>query len=642
MEYSKYKPFVKVSLKTNHIRIQNLHIDPEHVVARTQSNIKFKFNLNTELPAGSFLEIRLRGGRTNKNDWYFLQPYSSKEPGYVRLRIKNYHNFLPLIKTGKELSISYFFYGRESVKKGELFQFEIYNTLVQSLAEKKKVFEVILKLPNKKAIKLSNSPVLEVINDKLNNIRILAPSTVFKGDKFQSIVRIEDQYCNLVRDFSKMLNLYLIDGKNSDCFLRQLVFSKSHSGISNPKDIEIEKSGLYKLRITYKGQNYYSNPILCTEYATEKKLFWGVIHGHTKESDGILSLEEYFKNLKSSLLNFGTSTEHDHGGDLLEDNFAKIKKISKSFCEDNKFITFFGYEWGTWFSGYGDICIYHYDNTIPVFSSKINKCNSTAKLIKHLKPYKEEVLMIGHHTALRPGYRNWDFLDNSLENLVEIYSTWGNQEYSFQNGNPLPPRYKFFGYGSYARRRGAILEKKGSFVKDALLRGYKIGFTAGGDDHFGVFPSGPIDPDNGIYPSGIMAIWAPNLSKKSIWKAMKHRHCYGTTGPRLILKFFVNNHEMGEIIDIKNHLELKNKRILNLQLISPVMINKIEIIRNGLVFKVLNVKSSKIKKEVVDSEPFHEIKLNHTKANEEFIFYYLRVFLENNNMAWSSPIWIVC
>ncbi|GAH92825.1 unnamed protein product, partial [marine sediment metagenome] len=46
-----------------------------------------------------------------------------------------------------------------------------------------------------------------------------------------------------------------------------------------------------------------------------------------------------------------------------------------------------------------------------------------------------------------------------------------------------------------------------------LRRGYKLGFTAGGDDHFGIYSSGPGDPDNGIYPSGIMAVWAKQLTK---------------------------------------------------------------------------------------------------------------------------------
>ena len=136
-------------------------------------------------------------------------------------------------------------------------------------------------------------------------------------------------------------------------------------------------------------------------------------------------------------------------------------------------------------------------------------------------------------------------LDNELEKLVEIYSTWGNQEYPFNEGNPIPPRYKFYGHGPHAREKGVVLEKKGSFVRDALEKGYKLGFTAGGDDHLGIFPSGPIEIENGLYKPGIMGLWAKELSRESLWEALHQRRCYGTTGPRVIIEFYLEQFFMG-------------------------------------------------------------------------------------------------
>ncbi|TFF87304.1 MAG: DUF3604 domain-containing protein, partial [Promethearchaeota archaeon] len=252
-------------------------------------------------------------------------------------------------------------------------------------------------------------------------------------------------------------------------------------------------------------------------------------------------------------------------------------------------------------------------------------------------------LLIGHHTALRPGHRNWDYFFQPLEKLVEIYSTWGNQEYSYSEGNPIPPRYKFFGYGKYAIKRGPILGKKGCYVQDALLRGYKLGFIAGGDDHIGAFPSGPMDIDNGIYPSGIMALWSykDKLTKEELWDKLISRKCYGTTGPRVIVQFWVENFFMGEIIKLIENIHLKDKRCILLSLFSPKNIEKIEIVRNSKIIYKKNINKNTFRLKFIDTDNFHSISHQHSKKQESFVFYYPRIFLFDSNMAWASPIWII-
>jgi len=185
------------------------------------------------------------------------------------------------------------------------------------------------------------------------------------------------------------------------------------------------------------------------------------------------------------------------------------------------------------------------------------------------------------------------------------------------------------------------LEKKESFIADALKRGYKLGFTAGGDDHFGIYPSGSIDPDNGIYPPGIMAIWAKDLSKQSLWEALNNRSCYGTTGPRVIVEFHLNKHFMGEIIDLNEETELNEARILAIDIISPVMIERIELVRNNIVIKNIVVNSKNAEITHMDTDDFESIALEHSTKEEMFVYYYPRIFLADNNMAWSSPIWII-
>jgi len=622
----------------------DVKISPTTLKVRTYSDISLKFKLDFHLPQNSILTIRLRGGRNNKNDWYFMQPYDKASLGYAHLEIEGDPLIIPILTTGKELSINYFISDKEGIRKYSIWKFNLYNTLVQSLAEEHKKIDIFIRLPDKRKIFFRNCPHIKIINDKINNFSIFCPSIVEVGENFKLLIRTEDKFKNLVKDFEGKLEFYKIKQNNGNLNPKKigdLEIKAENRGILQINNLRLLKEGLYYFCIKHNGKEIYSNPILCKPAPLKKRLYWGFIHGHTSKSDGLIEPEEYFKNLIKAGLDFGTTTEHSHLWETKDEDFEEIKQIVNKYNNDGNFISIFGYEYGTWYTGYGDICIYHFDDQIPIFRSELNKYNSPNKLIKNLLPYSGKVLMISHHTALRPGFRNWEQFNNDLERLVEIYSTWGNQEYPSSEGNPLPPRYKFFGYGKYTKKRGPILEKKGCFVKDALAKGYKLGFTAGGDDHFGIYPSGELDPDNGIYPPGIMAVWSENLTKEAIWKALMNRKCYGTTGPRIIIEFFLNDYFMGDIINIEDNSGLIEKRILFIKLFSPIIIKKIQLIRNNKIFSEIDVNTKNFEDQFIDSCDIESLYLNHSIENESFIFYYVRIFLAENNMAWSSPIWII-
>ncbi|MFX0070140.1 MAG: DUF3604 domain-containing protein [Candidatus Hermodarchaeota archaeon] len=622
--------------------LSNVVVLPSEVCVRNFCNLSINFTLNCNIPKDSYLIFRIRGGRNNKNDWYYLQPYDSNFNGFADIEIKPYIKLMPLLTTGKELSIKYLICEKEGIKSGSTVNLKIYNTLAQSLVEENKVIEVLLELPNQKPMILENLPRINVINEKFDHITIICPSTVEINEDFDILIRIEDSFKNLVQDFSEKIQLFESDFTDNKSKITDIIIEAGNKGLLREKGLKFSKSGIYVIEAYFNNEYFHSNPIMCTKAKLKNQLYWGYIHGHTLKSDGIREVDEYFKNIQNAGLDFGTVTEHDHSWETKNEDFDEIKAKIKTYHKENNFISFFGYEWGTWYSGgNGDICIYHYSDDIPIVRSDVNKYNSTTKIIEKLKHHEGNILMISHHTALRPGYRNWKYFDNSLEKLVEIYSTWGNQEYSFLEGNPLPPRYKFFGYGKFSRKRGAILEKNDSFVSDALKKGYKLGFTAGGDDHFGVYPSGSIDPDNGIYPPGIMAIWTNELTKKSIWTALNNRKCYGTTGPRVIIEFFMDKYFMGDIVNLTEDSKLTRNREITINLISPIIIERIELVRNSNVYKLKVINSNISEFNVEDNDNFNSIALNNSQKTEKFVYYYVRVFLENNNMAWSSPIWII-
>ncbi len=631
------------------IFLQDLKVSPKKVGVRELCSILIRFQLKKKLPSKSSLIFRFRGGRNNKNDWYLLQAEDPFSEGYAQLELSTHVKVIPLVTTGKELFISYFIAASKGIPKETQISFLIQNTLAQSIVESNKKIEILVKFPSKDPIILNNRPSINVVSTEFDHINIICPSIVQLEKSFSALIRVEDKYYNLIPHNISEMKIYHINREtNSRQLLREFSSLSLNKGIKWISNLQFEREGTYHLSIEYCSNLFKSNVIICMSSKNEeygqRNLYWGYLHGHTTESDGMRSLDSYFKNLINAGLDFGTSTEHDHAWETPDEGFDEVRSLVNHYNENTDFVSIFGYEYGTWYSGYGDICIYYKKSSHPIFRSDINKYNSTRKLIKNLQQYKGEVLLIGHHTALRPGYRNWDFFDQSLEKLVEIYSAWGNQEYSYSEGNPIPPRYKFFGFGKYAIKRGAILGKDGCYVRDALQRGYKLGFTAGGDDHIGAYPSGPMDIDNGIYPSGIMAVWSNKepLDKDGLWKSLDTRRCFGTTGPRVILQFWIENYFMGKIIHLKKEEQLHKKRRIKINAISPINIEKVEIVRNNKVVFEKEIGKKEMNLNFIDTDEFDTIALEHSKKSESFIFYYPRLFLDKLNMAWASPIWLVC
>ena len=109
-------------------------------------------------------------------------------------------------------------------------------------------------------------------------------------------------------------------------------------------------------------------------------------------------------------------------------------------------------------------------------------------------------------------YANLNWHDPNLEAVIEVYSEWGEFDW---------------------------------FLRQALAKGYRVGFTAGSDDHKerpGAAPPG--SGSFGVY-GGLTYIWAEERTRQGLWRALKVRRCYGTTGPRIRLEVTADEWPMG-------------------------------------------------------------------------------------------------
>lgn len=229
------------------------------------------------------------------------------------------------------------------------------------------------------------------------------------------------------------------------------------------------------------------------------------------------------------------------------------KLVQEAVAEANnigKFVTFLGYEWHGNRRRYGDHNVYYLKDYEPLDCSE-----SIQELYENLR--RTDAIAIPHHTGYQVGERgkDWDFHDEDLSPFVEIYSSHGSSE---GPDAPLPMDYNF-SMGPKA---------SGGTVQDGLNRGYKLGIIASGDNHRD-YP--------GEWGNGLMAVFARELTRESLWEAFKKRRVYGVTGDRIQLYFSINGHIMGETFESE-----KSARI-SVEATGSHAIDRIEIIRNGRV-----------------------------------------------------------
>jgi len=145
---------------------------------------------------------------------------------------------------------------------------------------------------------------------------------------------------------------------------------------------------------------------------------------------------------------------------------------------------------------------------------------------------------------------------------------------------------------------------------------------------------GSLMPDPETYQSGfnhrygtaLMAVYASDLTRESIFNGMKSRHTYGTTGERILLEFSIDGNQMGS-----EYVESGQPEIV-------VTVGGTDVLDKVEVMKYSN--SSGWECAYSDSPGQNVRSFNYTDTGfAEDSLYYVRVTQRDGEMAWSSPIW---
>ena len=290
------------------------------------------------------------------------------------------------------------------------------------------------------------------------------------------------------------------------------------------------------------------------------ELFFGEIHTHTALSDGNGSPEDNFDIAKSHL-DFWAMADHafdrevfdlDYrqrkpNGKLLNDEWAHIQALCRDHEAPGEFVPFLAYEWTNYQYGHHNVYYLDYDQPIRMPPTLPDLYDALRAV---------DAFVIPHHGGYPVGIcgKNWDCHDDELSPFVEIYSLHGSSEEP-QGIRPLLTSGSWMGPGA-----------SGGSVQEGLERGHRLGIMASSDSH-GDHP--------GAYDNGLIAAYADELTRESLWDAFKQRRVYGVTGDRIKLDFSIDGQCMG------SRVRSPGPRAIDVSVVAWDQVDRVDIIKNG-------------------------------------------------------------
>jgi hypothetical protein len=379
--------------------------------------------------------------------------------------------------------------------------------------------------------RLPTSPVVRIVPAPLHTLVMEGSSTVRGGERASGILRGEDKYGNHVPSppIPAVFAAHSLDDDASPP-------DTARASVGDARPVRVScaplAAGTYRWSardvgpagtIVIAGLDadgrviVTSNPIRVIE--SPWGLYWGDTQGQTGATVGTGSPEAFFAHARDVAgLDFVVHSANDF--QITNAHFEDIRRMVRRHHEPGRFVTFLSYEWSGNTPGGGDHnIVYFSEDDAPLHrSSQWQLADGPddgtdrypiSRLWETLRG-RSDVLAIPH---VGGRYSNLDFYDPAFCPVLEITSVHGRFEW---------------------------------FAKDALARGFRVGFVGATDDHSGRPGNSPptAQPDLGHH-GGLAAVYATANTREALWDAIRSRRCYATTGPRILLWTEMEGHPMG-------------------------------------------------------------------------------------------------
>jgi len=338
------------------------------------------------------------------------------------------------------------------------------------------------------------------------------------------------------------------------------------------------------------------------------KIYRGDTHRHTEFSmdgnnDGSL-IDTYRYALDAAQLDFLLASEHNGlGGPDLDYINWLLQQTADLFTLPGAFAPFYGYERSVPYpNGHRNILFTRRGiPTLPIPVEEQQGRAGAQALYKYLKLYNG--LAISHTSATTMG-TDWRDNDPAAEPLVEIYQ--GDRVSAEYEGAPKAANAK-----DPASAPGGF--RPLGYVWNAWAKGYKLGVQVA-SDHLSAHIS-------------YACTLATDFTRDGLLDAMRQRHSYGATD-NIVLDYRLQTggkeYLQGDIVS-----GVSGDARFSVKVVGTAPIRQIDVVRNNTFVHNRNPMEKEVTFTYVDAQP---------PAGESY--YYVRVIQVNDQIAWSSPIWV--
>ena len=357
------------------------------------------------------------------------------------------------------------------------------------------------------------SPSVPIVSGPAHKLVVVGPSETAVGEETWVGVKAEDMWGNPSRGYAGEV---AIDAGGLEGLPASYRFSAADRGVVRFEGVKAPAEGAYRVQVERDGMRAEGNPLVCIAEWGQYRPFWGDLHGQSEETVGTNPVSSYFRFAREdALVDFAGHQGNDF--QITAEIWAEIKAQANAQNDPGRFVAYVGWEWSGNTPVGGDHNVYYPGDDGPLHrsshvligdkSDEDTDCWHVTELYQALED--KDALLVPH---VGGRYANLNWHDPRLEAVVEVYSEWGEFEW---------------------------------FLRWALEQGYRVGFTAGSDDHKG--RPGAAYPGSGSFGvyGGLTCIWAEELTREGLWRALKARRCYGTSGQRIRLEVTADGQPMG-------------------------------------------------------------------------------------------------
>ncbi len=364
---------------------------------------------------------------------------------------------------------------------------------------------------------------VKILSGYANEIDLVMPGSTAVGEKFDIVVRALDEFGNPAANYDGIVKIELPENI-SEGIPSEIKFSEQDGGTVRINNCKMLKEGFYNIKVWDTKYNFksFSNPCKVTADNLEN-LYFGDMHAQTKQTVGTGFLDDYYKFARDKgVVSFTGWQGNDF--EITKSIWNEVREVGDSFNEEGKFLTYLGYEWSGTSPQGGDYNVfflndsekfYPSSNWTSYYDSEIDVEDNANPLSELYEKFgdRDDVMLIPH---IGGRYANLDYFNTKYSSVIEMHSHHGTFEW---------------------------------FIDEAMKRRMKVGFIAASDDHTcrpGL--SYALSKEVGAFDvdSGYMGVFAPDLTKISVWNAIKARRCYASTIDRLFLDTRIGHLKMGQ------------------------------------------------------------------------------------------------